>query len=308
MFTFDEKRFFVPKPCDPTCPPPEKPHSFPEKVEMTSRMLRDTLDRLLMFEKTMTDKYNDLMAIMTQDNVVFKELMQDAYSEFVSAVRSEINLFETNTDSVVLLFKEAINTRLEEFNKNYSDAFVAYQQELTTYINTFEDDIREQFDLYKADVNNIITEHGKRFDAQDAKIDDAVAYMKTNLNATLENLLNEMQDDGSLVGVIDSSIMVSVRHFGAAGDGVTDDTAAFKSAVAECEITGKKMFVPAGEYLVTEPIVISRTLCIEGNDEGSSTIKASSDISIFTVAQESTSSGEWVKNVQIRVKRILVGA
>ena len=252
MFTFDEKRFFAPKPCDPTCPPPEKPHSFPEKVEMTSRMLRDTLDRLLMFEKTMTDKYNDLMAIMTQDNVVFKELMQDAYSEFVSAVRSEINLFETNTDSVVLLFKEAINTRLEEFNKNYSEAFAAYQQEITTYLNTFEDDIREQFDLYKTDVNRIVTEYGERLNAQDVKIADAVSYMKTNLNATLENLFYELEENGGLTGVIDSEIVRSVKQFGAVGDGVTDDTAAIQTAINEC----CNLFFPAGTYIISDTLVI----------------------------------------------------
>lgn len=282
MFTYNEKRFFNPAPVEPTCPPPREPHSFPEKVEITSRMLRDTLDRLLMFEHTMKEKYDDLFSIMTNDNVTFKKLMEDAYSDFVSSVRTEINLFETNTSSVVTLFKEAINARLTEFNENYSQAFADYQKELSEYLNTFEDTIREEFNLYKNDVNNIIAQHVARFDAQDAKIDDAVAYMKSNLNATLENLLHEMREDGSLSGVIDSEIMTSVKVEGAAGDGVTDDTQAFIEAISN----GTNIVVPEGTYKITSDLVFDKdyvnfnaenaTLILEG-----ASIKIQNQRSIF---------------------------
>jgi hypothetical protein len=45
---------------------------------------------------------------------------------------------------------------------------------------------------------------------------------------------------------------VSVKDFGAVGDGVTDDTAAIQAAIN----TGKKAIVPFGIYRVTQPIVI----------------------------------------------------
>jgi len=52
---------------------------------------------------------------------------------------------------------------------------------------------------------------------------------------------------------------VSVKDFGAVGDGVTDDTAAFNAAIA----TGKRVFVPAGTYSVAD-IAVVNSLCVEG--------------------------------------------
>lgn len=45
--------------------------------------------------------------------------------------------------------------------------------------------------------------------------------------------------------------VVNVKDFGAVGDGVTDDTSAFKEAAA----TGKNVFIPGGKYVVSERIV-----------------------------------------------------
>lgn len=256
MFTFDEKKFFTPKPAEPTCPPMVHGQTFPEKVEYTSRMLRDTLERLQMFEKTMQDKYNDLMSIMTQDNVVFKELMQEAYTEFVSSVRSEINLFEVNTDSVVALFKQAINARLDEFNANHSEAFADYQGHINAMMENFEDDIRnawqtvnaeltQRYEVFEAEVN-------ERMTAQDAKLSDAEMYMKTNMNASVENLLHDMQTDGTLVGIIDSSIIASVRQKGASGDGIVDDTAVIQNVINN----NRNVLIDNGTFLVSGSIVI----------------------------------------------------
>lgn len=240
MFTYDEKRFFDSTAIEPCCPPTERPHSFPEKVEHTSRLLRDTLDRLLMFEKSMTDKYNDLMSVMTQDNVVFKDLMQDAYSDFVKAVRSEINLFETDTDTVVTVFKEAVNARLAEHSKEYD----AYKVEINQIVADYEAGIRQE-------VNDLI-----------ARVDSAERYMKTHLNESVENLLHTMEENGGLTGVIDSEIVRSVKQFGAVGDGVTDDTIAIQTAINECS----NLFIPAGTYLVSATITIPSTPMI-GNEK-----------------------------------------
>lgn len=46
---------------------------------------------------------------------------------------------------------------------------------------------------------------------------------------------------------------VSVKDFGAVGDGTTDDTAAFTDALA----TGSDVFVPAGTYLITSALTVN---------------------------------------------------
>lgn len=285
MFTYDEKRFFDPAHVESTCSP-ERRQSMPEKVEMTSRVLRDTLDRLLMFEKTLKDKYDDLAAIMTQDNVTFKELMQDAYSDFVSSARTEINLFETNTNAIVTLFKEAINTRLTDFNENYSQAFADYQTAIAENMSNFEEAIREEFEAYKNDVNTIIETHVARFDAQDAKIDDAVAYMKTNLGASIANLLNEMQENGELAEVIGDEVAVVLSDVYVESYSSVAEAVAALSENSVLHFASNKVY-DIGDIEISVPNV---KICGDATVTGTITLKAD-NIEITSMRFEGTNSG-----------------
>lgn len=49
---------------------------------------------------------------------------------------------------------------------------------------------------------------------------------------------------------------LNVREYGAAGDGVTDDTLAVKAAISDMQSTRKPLFFPDGDYLITEMIII----------------------------------------------------
>jgi hypothetical protein len=62
---------------------------------------------------------------------------------------------------------------------------------------------------------------------------------------------------GALSGAVGRTVhqklqeLVSVKDFGAVGDGTTDDTAAIQSALNACSVNGNLLYVPAGKYLVT---------------------------------------------------------
>ena len=58
--------------------------------------------------------------------------------------------------------------------------------------------------------------------------------------------------------------VVDVRAFGAKGDGVTDDTVAFKSAISAAE--GRTLLVPHGNYLLTEPVLALECTTINRGD------------------------------------------
>jgi hypothetical protein len=56
---------------------------------------------------------------------------------------------------------------------------------------------------------------------------------------------------------------VNILDFGGRGDGKTDDTQALLKAIAACP-AGGKVFLPAGDYLITDLIEINKSLVIAG--------------------------------------------
>jgi hypothetical protein len=77
---------------------------------------------------------------------------------------------------------------------------------------------------------------------------------------------------------------VSVKDFGAVGDGVADDTAAIQRAVDNFVGEGC-LFFPEGTYLITSPILVNKRLWIKGDNSFGTTIKnnGTGDALQFTV-------------------------
>jgi parallel beta-helix repeat protein len=65
-----------------------------------------------------------------------------------------------------------------------------------------------------------------------------------------------------------------VKSFGAKGDGVTDDTAAFAAAAAAIPATGGRIYVPAGTYIVETPVLVPSYCTIFGAGKRVSIIKS----------------------------------
>jgi len=57
---------------------------------------------------------------------------------------------------------------------------------------------------------------------------------------------------------------VNVRTFGARGDGQTDDTAAFNTAMAAVAERGGTVFIPVGTYLIKTHLVVPPSVTLEG--------------------------------------------
>jgi len=62
---------------------------------------------------------------------------------------------------------------------------------------------------------------------------------------------------------------VSVRDFGAVGDGTTDDHAAFVDAIASLGDAGGQVFVPRGRYRMSQQLVLTRGVHLTGERQGS---------------------------------------
>lgn len=65
---------------------------------------------------------------------------------------------------------------------------------------------------------------------------------------------------------------VNVKDFGAVGDGIVDDTAAFVAAAA----TAKPLYLPYGDFVLSSPVTVSSHLIGSGADDGQTTITLTS--------------------------------
>ncbi|OMF47706.1 MULTISPECIES: glycosyl hydrolase family 28-related protein [Paenibacillus] len=90
------------------------------------------------------------------------------------------------------------------------------------------------------------------------------------------------------IGSSSETMYVSVKDFGAVGDGVTDDTSAFQNAIQQLSTgNGGTLFLPKGKYLVKQTMNITKAISILG--EGSD----STDMDGFTPLYLAVSAIVW---------------
>lgn len=88
----------------------------------------------------------------------------------------------------------------------------------------------------------------------DSQLQTAIGAEQTareNADNNLQNSIDQLQQD--VKNVLDYA---NVKSYGAKGDGTTDDTIAFSTAIA----SGKDLFIPDGEYIITGAINIGSPL------------------------------------------------
>lgn len=72
-----------------------------------------------------------------------------------------------------------------------------------------------------------------------------------------------------------ASINITAPPYSAVGDGKTDDTAAFKSALAAAGASGGGViYVPAGQYVISGILALPHGTTLEGDGEGATTIES----------------------------------
>jgi hypothetical protein len=90
---------------------------------------------------------------------------------------------------------------------------------------------------------------------------------------------------GNLTGAVGRTVhtklqeSVSVKDFGAVGNGVTDDTEAFILAIASVTAGGSRLYVPEGTYIITSTLTVDGFVNIEGDGILNTVIKASGNFS-----------------------------
>jgi hypothetical protein len=73
----------------------------------------------------------------------------------------------------------------------------------------------------------------------------AIPFLQSGTGAVERSVQSKLRD------------IVSVKDFGAVGDGVTDDTAAIQAAITKCQTNLESLFFPAGVYKITSTITLA---------------------------------------------------
>ena len=92
-----------------------------------------------------------------------------------------------------------------------------------------------------------------------AHTSDNIAYLPARAGAVPTDVQSKLRES------------VSVKDFGAVGDGIVDDTVAIQTAFDES--AGKTVYVPKGTYNISDTLQITTQLTVVGDTQGQSVIQ-----------------------------------
>lgn len=107
-----------------------------------------------------------------------------------------------------------------------------------------------------------------------------VGFIQTGTGASTRTVQAKLRD------------VVSVKDFGATGDGSTDDTTAVQACVTAAVTAGKAVYFPSGTYILTSTVTATGWWCYFG-DGNTSVIKTNNDIALFTFTINTTTVSAW---------------
>lgn len=189
-------------------------------------------------------------------------------------------IVDTRTDlngKVYTVAKDRIDAEQKKIEDAYRDQNGKIHESLKSRIDAEQAKIETAY----VDLNNKKFHTLKeRIDAEQAKIEDTYVDKRGNTYISLKDRLDHSDDTvgnlkefnvpgNSLIEKLTNEFIsraVNVKHYGAKGDGKTDDTSAVKAAVSVVESKGGGVvFFPKGDYLINGLIELTSNIHILGD-------------------------------------------
>lgn len=177
----------------------------------------------------------------------------------LTAINDNINALSQTVDDKLATANTALIQSADTFEKTQklADNTKAYAAQTETDKKNINDLVTKA-DAIKSDINNKqIASVGNAKKAEDAAKRAEVAAAKAEEIAIPggKGIVTKSEADAKYIGKESLNGIVSVKDFGAVGDGVTDDTAAFKRA--NDNLANKILLVPNGQYKLTEHLTFN---------------------------------------------------
>lgn len=211
---------------------------------------------------------------MTENNDIRQQLITDN-QDYIDDLTDSKTTFETNMNTSLSTFQSGINTSKTTFETDMNATLDAFEDSVNTSKTTFETNMTNA-------VNTIITNAETTIEADVNTKINALVTDGTLENLIAEGILTDITSDITTLQTDTINITTkiadfySVKHYGAKGDGVTDDTAAIQNAINSVPLGGI-LFFPVGVYIITSRLNVTRKVNIIGV-RGSSILKGDCDL------------------------------
>lgn len=177
----------------------------------------------------------------------------------LTAINDNINVLSQTVDDKLATANTALIQSADTFEKTQvladnTKAYAAQAESNKKQIN----DLISKADTIKSDIDNKqIASTGNAKKAEDAAKRAEIAASKAEEIAVPggKGIVTKTEADAKYIGKESLNGIVSVKDFGAVGDGVADDTAAFKRA--NDNLKNKILLVPNGQYKLTEHLTFN---------------------------------------------------
>ena len=243
-----------------------------DKVILILQELKEQLDRTLQIRVGADEDPNQVVRDIVDNSLVAaRQAIEAALTAETKALEVEKNAIQLN----------AINDNINALSQTVDDKLASANTALIQSADTFEktkeladntkayaaqaetdkkniNDLVTKADAIKTDINNKqITSTGNAKKAEDAAKRAEVVAAKVEEIAIPggKGIVTKSEADAKYIGKESLNGIVSVKDFGAVGDGVTDDTAAFKRA--NDNLANKILLVPNGQYKLTEHLTFN---------------------------------------------------
>ena len=243
-----------------------------DKVILILQELKEQLDRTLQIRVGADEDPNQVVRDIVDNSLVAaKQAIEAALTAETKALEVEKNAIQLNTindninalsqtvDDKLATANTALIQSADMFEKTQvlADNTKAYAAQAETDKKNINDLVTKA-DAIKTDINNKqIASVGNAKKAEDAAKRAEIAASKAEEIAVPggKGIVTKTEADAKYIGKESLNGIVSVKDFGAVGDGVADDTAAFKRA--NDNLANKILLVPNGQYKLTEHLTFN---------------------------------------------------